>query len=143
MRINGRWLPDADGTMCPTVPVSVKAHDSSWRMVDFLVDTGADRTVFSADLVADLGLAASPAVQLRGVGGLAPSVWLQTSLRLERDDRGTVTFASHFVGFTALSALDMSLLGRDILNHFAVIVDHPGKIVCLLAPRHHYQVVFV
>ena len=126
--------------MRPTVPVRVGARDGGWRVVDFLVDTGADRTVFSADLVTDLGLPTSPAVLLSGVGGLASSVWVQTSLRLGRDDGGTVTFTSHFVGFTAPSALDMSLLGRDVLNFFAVIVDKPNNIVCLLAERHQYTI---
>ena len=73
-------------------------------------------------------------------GGLAPSVWVQTSLRLQRDDGGTVTFKSHFVGFTALAALDMSLLGRDVLNFFAVIVDQPHNVVCLLTERHQYVI---
>jgi hypothetical protein len=143
MRINGRWLLDADGIMCPTVPVQVLTHDGSWRSIDFLVDTGAERTVFSANLVNALGLPSSPAILLSGVGGLAPSVWVQTSLRLKRDDGGTVTFPSHFVGFTAPSTLDMSLLGRDVLSCFAVIVDKPNNIVCLLAPRHQYAVVVV
>jgi hypothetical protein len=129
--------------MRPTVPVRVKAHNGSWRTIDFLVDTGADRTVFTEDLVTALGLPLSPAVLLSGVGGLAPSVWVQTSLRLERDDGGTVTFTSHFVGFTTPSALDMSLLGRDILSFFAVIVDKPNNVVCLLAERHQYAIRFV
>lgn len=143
MRVNGIWQRDNEGTLCPTVPVSLEAHDGSWRTVDFLVDTGTDRTVFSADLVAHLGLPQSSAVQLRGVGGLASSVWVQTSLRLQRDDGGTVTFKSHFVGFTALAALDMSLLGRDVLNFFAVIVDQPRNAVCLLAERHRYAIQMV
>ncbi|HBI41328.1 MAG TPA: hypothetical protein DDY78_00530 [Planctomycetales bacterium] len=140
MRINGRWLPDAEGTMRPTVLLRVRARNGGWRAIDFLVDTGADRTVFTENLVTALGLPSSPAVLLSGVGGLAPSVWVQTSLRLGRDDGGTVTFTSHFVGFTAPSALDMSLLGRDVLNFFAVIVDKPNNIVCLLAERHQYTI---
>jgi hypothetical protein len=125
------------------MPVLVQAHDGGWRAYDFLVDTGADRTVFSANLLNDLGLPTSPAILLSGVGGLASSVWVQTSLRLERDDGGTVTIPSRFFAFTALSALDMSVLGRDVLNRFAVIVDKPNNIVCLLVPRHQYAILFV
>ena len=143
MRINGRWLADAEGTIRPTMPVLVQADDGSWRDYDFLVDTGADRTVFSANLVNDLGLPTSPALLLSGVGGLTPSVWVQTSLRLKRDDGGTITIPNRFVGLTSISALDMSVLGRDVLSTFAVIVDKPNIIVCLLAQRHQYTIQFV
>ena len=39
---------------------------------------------------------------------------------------------SHFYVLTDPSALDMSVLGRDLLNLFALIVDRPGDRVCLL-----------
>jgi len=35
----------------------------------------------------------------------------------------------------------MSVLGRDILDLFAVIVDRPGDVVCLVGQRHRYQIV--
>jgi hypothetical protein len=143
MRINGRWLADAEWTIRPTMPVIIQADDGTWRDYDSLVDTGADRTVFSASLVNDLGLPSSPALLLSGVGGLTPYVWVQTRLRLKRDDGGTITFPNRFVGLTSIAALDMSVLGRDVLSTFAVIVDKPNNIVSLLAPRHQYAIQFV
>ena len=51
--------------------------------VTFLVDSGADRTVFSAMLVAELGHPNCPAGQpLDGVGGFADCVVVETQLRL-------------------------------------------------------------
>jgi len=38
-------------------------------------------------------------------------------------------------------ALDFSVLGRDILSLFAVIVDDPQRTVCLLSQRHSYIIV--
>jgi hypothetical protein len=35
----------------------------------------------------------------------------------------------------------MSVLGRDIINLFALIVDRPQDIVCLLGQRHRYRIV--
>jgi hypothetical protein len=35
----------------------------------------------------------------------------------------------------------MSVLGRDILNLFALIVDRPQETVCLLGQRHRYAIV--
>jgi hypothetical protein len=34
-------------------------------------------------------------------------------------------------------ALDLPVLGRDITEQFAVLVDRPGNVVCLLSQRHH------
>ena len=41
---------------------------------------------------------------------------------------------------SAVEALDISVLGRDIIGLFAVIVDRPHDIVCLLRRRHRYRV---
>ena len=37
-----------------------------------------------------------------------------------------------FAAFTQTESLDMRVLGRDILNLFALIVDRPRDVVCLL-----------
>jgi hypothetical protein len=34
----------------------------------------------------------------------------------------------------------MSVLGRDISNLFALIVDRPRDLVCLLGSGHHYSI---
>jgi hypothetical protein len=38
-------------------------------------------------------------------------------------------------------ALDLCVLGRDILDLFAVIIDRPGKVVCLLSQKHRYAII--
>jgi hypothetical protein len=50
------------------------------------------------------------------------------------------TFDGRFAAVDGPSP-DISLLGRDILNHFAVIIDHTQAIVCLVRERHHYVIV--
>jgi hypothetical protein len=45
--------------------------------------------------------------------------------------------------FSAMSGsevIDMSVLGRDITNLFAVIADHPGNVVALVRPPHRYVI---
>jgi hypothetical protein len=49
-------------------------------------------------------------------------------------------FKGRFAAFTDPKALDMSVLGRDITNLFAVIVDRPQDLVCLLGQRQHYRI---
>jgi hypothetical protein len=35
----------------------------------------------------------------------------------------------------------MSVLGRDITNFFALIVDRPQEVVCLLGQGHRYLII--
>ncbi len=107
----------------------------------FLADTGADRTVFSADDLAALGLSPTLAAdRLGGAGGEAPSIAVETVVRFLQKDGSPVTFRSQYAACTMVEALDMSVLGRDITNLFALIVDRPGDRVCLVGQSHRYTI---
>ncbi len=141
MVIPGQWWFCRDGIMRPVVCGRVLRGDGAWRAVNFLVDTGADRTVLTADVLADVGLtAADPEEQLAGAGGLVASVLVKTTIRMERNDGGAVTVQGRFAAFRDPNALDMSLLGRDVLDIFPVIVDRPRSFVCLLGQGHQYVI---
>ena len=75
---------------------------------------------------------------LSGVGGMAASVIVETWLRLTREDAGKVMFRGQYAAVTELAALDISVLGRDITGLFAVIVDWPRNVVCLVGQRQRY-----
>jgi Aspartyl protease len=145
MRIDGKWHLCPDGTLRPVVVAEVAegiAADGSWHQFRMLVDTGADRTVFSADVFRDLGFPGTVAMQqLAGIGGEAESVTVDTSFHLTRENGTSVLITGPFAAFTDPKSLDMSILGRDLTNHFAVIVDRPQDVVCLLGQRHRYVVV--
>jgi hypothetical protein len=141
MRIDGAWLLGDDDTLRPVIRGEVQCADGSWQPTPFLVDTGADCTVFSAAILARLGFSDAGATdRLGGVGGLAPSVVVETPIRLFQQGGEDVLFRGRFAAFTELAALDMSVLGRDILSLFAVIVDSPRDVVCLLAQNHEYLI---
>ncbi len=124
------------------VRAEVQNQDGTWRSANFLLDIGADRTVFHADLLEFLQLDASlPGELLEGVGGLADAVTVETRIRFTTDDGGDATFSGRFAAFTDPDALDMSVLGRNITNVFAVIVDRPRDVVCLLGQRHSYTII--
>src|SRR5438105_13844737 len=57
MRIDGRWTLFDDGASRPVIWGEIRTGDGSWLKAPFLVDTGADRTVFSAPTLTGLGLA--------------------------------------------------------------------------------------
>ncbi|MBI2808427.1 MAG: hypothetical protein HYX68_25860 [Planctomycetes bacterium] len=60
---------------------------------------------------------------------------------MKRSDGTSVSLHGEFAAFTDPAALDMSVLGRDITNLFAAIVDRPRDVVCLLGQKHRYVIV--
>jgi Aspartyl protease len=141
MCIDGEWALFDDGVERSILAGDIKAGNEAWIKVPFLVDTGADRTVFSAAALARLGLQSIIAQDsISGLGGLAASVLVTTQLRLTREDAGKVVFRGQYAAVTVLEALDISVLGRDIMGLFVVIVDKPRNVVCLLGQRHRYTI---
>ncbi len=140
MLVPGRWFLCADLVSRPIVELNVATAGDDWLAAKFLLDSGADRTVFSNELRCQLGIASAENHELGGVGGHTRAELLRTKLRLNCDDGTVVTINGEFAAFTQDEALDMSVLGRDVMNLFAVIVDRPGDAVCLLGQRHRYRV---
>ena len=141
MQISGLWLLCDDGVERPVIHGEVLAAYGTWVKAPFLVDTAADRTVLSADILAALALQLIvTSDQIGGVGGIAPSVVVETQIRFTSEASAKVVFRSWFAGITDTTALDISVLGRDITKVFAVIVDQPGSMVCLLGQRHQYRI---
>jgi hypothetical protein len=141
MLLPGHWLLCDDGVLRPTFCGKMVAIDGSSVSVEFLADTGADRTVLCAAILQRLGLPAVAAPrQLGGVDGSTVTVIVDAAIQMVRDDGGTAVFRGKFAAFTELEALDMSVLGRDIANLFALIVDRPRDLVCLLGSGHQYSI---
>jgi hypothetical protein len=133
MQIRGEWYLCDDGIERPVIRGEIRSGSGLWEPAFFLVDTGADRTVVSADLLSVLHLPEATAQdRLGGLGGLIRPVSIETVIQLPGDGDSPVAFRSQFAAVTDLEALDMSVLGRDITGLFAVIVDRPGNVVCLV-----------
>lgn len=142
MLLNGEWFLCSDGFVRPVLRGEVLAQDGSWVATPFLIDTAADCTVFSANILDVLGLPAmDPLHRLGGVGGVARCVTVSTQVRIPREREAPVVFTSHYAAFCEPAAADMSVLGRDILDLFALIVDRRRNRVCLLGQRHDYAIV--
>ncbi len=142
MRINGKWLLCDDGVVRPVVRGELLAGDGSWKAVEFLVDIGADRTVLNADILSKLDLPLLKAEEgLSGLGGATDSGEIETRLHLHRDIGSPVAFNSRWAAVTEPAALDLSVLGRDITDLFAVIIDRPDNVICLLSQRHRYTII--
>lgn len=81
-----------------------------------------------------------PDFTLSGIGGTSEFVLVTTMLEFMRDDGGPVRVRGEFAGFTAPAATDLSVLGRDVLDNFDLIVSRRRNEIVLLAPRHRYQI---
>ena len=141
MRIDGEWYECDDGAVRPIIRAEVLAMTGFWEPALLLVDTGADGTVFSPLIVEALGFPFGPMRrQLGGIGGVCESAGIETRIRFS-DDRGRkIAFRSEYAAVMETGALDISVLGRDILDMFAVIVDRPGRVVALVGQRHRYTI---
>ena len=130
MLINGTWHTCDDGIIRPVIHAEIQAQDGSWVKAPHLVETGADRTVFSVDLLRALRLQSVVAEErLGGMGGVVNTIIVETRIRLTHENRGKVTFRGQYAAVTRAEALDMCVLGRDVTNLFSLIVDWPQRLV--------------
>ena len=60
MLLRGSWLQCDDGEARPILQGAIQTGAGGWIEVPFLVDTGADQTVFSAAILSALGLPTEP-----------------------------------------------------------------------------------
>lgn len=143
MLVIGEWLICEDGLIRPTLAGVVRTPDGQMVDVPFLLDAGADRTVFSADfldLLAPLQNTEVDQIRLAGVGGSVSSITIEIAIGFILDDRRVVTVRGQFAVFTEGESAELSVLGRDVTNNFGVIYDYPNRAVALLAPPHFYEI---
>jgi len=143
MKVVGKWFLCDDGVTRPSVEVHVFDVDNKANHEILLVDSLADRTVLTATLLTKLRLptrSLGPGLALVGIGGQQEAVIVTTKLEFVRDDGTPVAVSGDFTAFVDPAAADMSVLGRDVLNNFDVILSWRRREVLLLAPNHHYSV---
>lgn len=141
MRINGGWYEPEGHLPRPVVIGRLEAADGSWLACPFHIDTGADTTVLSANVLRQLGRPVSLApVQLGGIGGGVETWAVHTTLRFERTDGTPADIPGVYSAFQVEDALEMPVLGYDVIHLFALIIDKPGNTVCLLRPPHRYTI---
>jgi hypothetical protein len=143
MRINGEWLECDDGVIRPSVKGMVRLPDGQWVEVIFLLDAGADRTVFSArflDLLKPLALSEAEQGHLAGVGGKVDSITIKSTVGFNTDDGRPISVSGTFHLFTESESSDLSVLGRDVTNNFGIIYDYPNQTIALLSPPHYYEI---
>jgi predicted aspartyl protease len=139
MRITGGWYEPEEHVPRPVVIGVVQADDGQWVECPFQIDTGADTTVLTPKVLRQLGRPVSLAPkQLIGVGGAVETWQVWTTLAFIRTDGEPTVIEGAYSAFQDEGALEMSVLGYDVLRLFAVIIDRPGNTVCLVVPPSRY-----
>jgi predicted aspartyl protease len=138
--IRGR-LAGRAGRLRPFVTARLTvASQSVSDDVDFLIDTGADSTLLAPADALLLGIdtsrfSAGPATT--GIGGTSATVATQATLRLGRFDfqlHLRILMPGPGMPSPAANAIP-SLLGRDVLSHFALFFEERTGRVLLLEPH--------
>ena len=111
-----------------TVPVSINTR-GPWN---FIIDTGAERTVVSRELAGVLGLAAGPSVRVIAMTGAA-RVGSVIVPRLSVSTLARETIEAPALGARDLGAVGM--LGIDALQGHAVLIDFDDKRMTLRPAR--------
>jgi hypothetical protein len=141
MRLDGEWLQCDDGDVRPIIRGELCGADGVWRPLEFLVDTGADRTVLSASALEESHLPSMPPdIPVGGFGGITQTVLVDARFRLFRDDGTPAIFNGRFAPCTEIDALELSVLGRDVLNMFSLIVDRSANVVAVIGQDHTYTI---
>jgi hypothetical protein len=141
MRIDGEWLDCLDGETRPIIRGEILLDSGHWLQLLLLIDTGADRTVLSANVLQAFQLTSARAAKpIGGVGGVVQTVEVSSQIRLYREDGTAFTIRGGFSAVTSPDALDISVLGRDVLDQFTLIVDRAMEVVVLLAGQHSYSI---
>jgi len=99
--------------------------------------------VFRAALVRRLQLPVRPSppgLALVGVGGASDFVLVTTAVEFSRDDGGLARVRGEFTAFTDPLVTDLSVLGRDVLDNFDVILSRRRNEILLLAANHQDHV---
>lgn len=143
MEFVGEWKVCPDGVARPTLLLEVQGVDGQFLGEHFFLDPGADRTVISADFNLKLRLpsVAPPSTTLSGIGGTSSFILAATVLRFKSVDGLDVPVSKTFPVFTDPRSSDYSILGRDLLDAFDVLVERGRGRIRLLSGVHSFQIV--
>jgi hypothetical protein len=143
MRIIGTWHTCDDGVVRPVLRgLLFDAHGkplTEW----FLIDTGADQTVLSGAVYFRLGTPGrrpEGSQRVTGIGGSSEIVLVPGEAAFTRDDGQLVKIRGEIAAFTDPAATDFSVLGRDVLDNFDLVVSRRRDQIWMLAGGHGYRI---
>jgi hypothetical protein len=141
MLIEGEWYQTDEVATRPVLRGEVRNYDGGWTAVEFLIDTCADITIFSAATYSHSGFPdTDESSVIKGVGGQVSTTPLTPTLRFRSAHGTEAERTGPYVAVKDQKSLDMSLLGQDVLDVFQLVVDRPGRLILLLAAPDTYRI---
>ena len=133
------YFEGVPGRKRPYVTVLVGiASSHRTKEVDFLIDTGADRSLLSLSDPAGRGIdgGALPAHRSVGIGGPAAMGLIRATLVFGRREIGALVrvLVPGDAGQQAVQERIPSVLGRDVLAHFGLYIEERRDLVLLFEP---------
>jgi len=133
------FFEGAPGRRRPYVTVRVAvATGHRMKEVDFLIDTGADRSLLSLSDAAGLGIESGglPAHRSVGIGGPAVMGSIQATLGFGQREIGALVrvLMPGDAGQRTVQERIPSVLGRDVLSRFGLYIEERRDLVLLFEP---------
>lgn len=140
MRIDGLWQrdPEQPEIVRPVILAQLQVKNLELPIA-LLVDTGADRTVLGsafAELLADSQMESTDSII--SAGGQVNCFVATVRLTIQDIENRPIHFTTSCVVLTDPTQRNEHLLGRDILDYFALICVRDVEQVTLLRPPHQY-----
>lgn len=135
MRIEGRWLLCTDGIERPVIDIHLLLADGHLAALPILIDTGADSTVLSYTVVQSLAgyvQPTTPHITAQSVTGSIETSLLNVDIIFTATCGQQVKLKGPVPSFATPASVDLSVLGRDALDHFDLVYSRSQKLIVLL-----------
>jgi Aspartyl protease len=137
MRIEGRWLPGTDGIERPVLDGYLTVPGGYQLALSLLIDTGADNTVLAPDIAQRLASVTQPmptSATAVGISGAMPMYALAVDLLLSTSSGQRARIHGPLPILLTPGSLDLSVIGRDVLDQFTLIYGRLQGVIFLLTP---------
>ncbi len=142
MQIEGFWQRDSaqSAILRPVITAKLLVQGQELPFT-LLIDTGADSTVIGSAFASLLAnVQQERAESLIGAGGQVDCFFAPVRLELRDVSNRPIRFSITCAVLTDPAQGNEHLLGRDLLDYFALICDRESNRVTLLRPPHRYGI---
>jgi len=137
MRIEGRWLQGGDGVERPVLDGYLTVPGGYQLGLSRLIDTGADSTVLAPDVAQRLAAMTQPtptSATAVSINGAIPMYELAVDLLLSTTSGQRARIHGPLPVLLTPGSLDLSVIGRDVLDQFTLIYGRLQGVIFLLSP---------
>ncbi|MBX0330186.1 aspartyl protease family protein [Oscillochloris sp. ZM17-4] len=144
MRIEGRWLAGTDGVERPVFDGVIATPGGVQLAVSMLIDTGADLTVLAPAVAEQLADSIQPTpteTVVGGVGGTQQVYELAVDLLLPTTTGQRARIRGPLPVILEPGSLELSVIGRNLLDQFTLIYSQPQNTLLLLTPPDNFTLI--